>query len=196
MNGLIRKIHIYAGLLTFTQLLIYGLAGVISTFQPSLERSKTPYATRYEAFTAPASASDKEVAERYFQHLKLPLTRPVPGWFIKRTAENNLLLDFYNINGIYRVVVLEKEGRLRIENIRNNGWLFLEDIHASTLGDGEAPRIMRLWAVWNEIGLWSLLGFCISGAWLWLSSRPRFAWAWAALGCGFFALVSLWEAFR
>lgn len=193
---MVRKIHIYAGLLTFAQLLIYGVAGLVATFQPSLERPKNPHLTRYEPFQAPASATDKQVAERVFQQLKLPLTRPVPDWFLRKTADNHLLLDFYNINGIYRVVVLEDQGRLRIESIRNSGWLFLEDIHASTLGDGEAPALVRLWAIWNEAAMWSLLLFCVSGVWLWLISRSRFLWAWIMLAAGLAWLAALWKVFR
>ena len=71
------------------------------------------------------------------------LARPIPDWFLRRTPDHHLLLDFYNINGIVRVVVLEDEGKLRIEDIRNSAGLFLEDIHAATLGDDEAPGLVR-----------------------------------------------------
>ena len=123
LTRLIRKVHIYAGLLTFSQLLIYGIAGIVATLQPSRERPKEAVSTRYVPFTVPAAATDKQVAAQIYQQLNLPLTRPIPDWFLRRTPDNHLLLDFYNINGIYRVVVLENEGRLRIENILNStGW--------------------------------------------------------------------------
>jgi hypothetical protein len=193
---LIRKIHIYAGLLTFTQLLIYGIAGLIATFQVSQERPKIAHETRYVPFAVPASATDKEVADKVYAELKLPLTRPMPGWFLRRTSDHHLLLDFYHINGIYRVVVFENERRLRVESISNDGWLFLEDIHASTPGDGEAPALIRWWAIWNELGMWCLLGFCVTGVWLWLASRPRFVWAWSALVVGSMMLAGMWGRFR
>lgn len=196
LSRLIRKLHIYAGLLVFAQLLVYGLAGLVATLQPSLERPKSPRLTTYIPFTAPASATDKQVAAVVYRQLGLPMTRPVPDWFLRRTPDNHLLLDFYNINGIYRVIVLEGEHRLRLENIRNNTWLFLEDIHASTTGDGEAPALVRLWAMWNELGMWLLLWFCVSGVWLWLASRPRFVWAWAAVAAGTVFLTALWRLFR
>jgi hypothetical protein len=75
-------------------------------------------------------------------------------------------------------------------------WLFLEDIHASTPGDGEAPLLVRIWAEWNEAGMWLLLGFAVSGAWLWLTSRPRFLWAWMLLAAGSAALAIFWQVFR
>ena len=64
----------------------------------------------------------------------------MPDWFLRRTPENHLLLDFYNVNGIYRVIVLEQEKRLRVEEIRNSIWLFLEDIHAATPTTARLPR--------------------------------------------------------
>jgi hypothetical protein len=196
LTRLIRKVHIYAGLLTFSQLLIYGIAGIVATLQPSRERPKEPRSTHYVSFSVPAAATDKEVAAQVYQELKLPLTRPMPDWFLRHTADNHLLLDFYNINGIYRVVVLENEGRLRIEHIRNSTGIFLEDIHAATTGDEAAPGLIRAWGMWNELGLWSLLGFCASGSWLWLATRPRDPWAWFALTAGVLSFAALWRIFR
>ena len=196
MNNLIRKIHIYAGLLVFTQLIVYGIAGLVATFQHGLARPQVPLFTRYVPFTTPPSATDKQVAALVYASLNLPLTRPVPDWFLRHTPDHHLLLDFYNINGIYRVVVLEDERRLRIENIRKSNWLFLGDIHASTPGDKEAPRLIHVWAWWNEAAMWTLIGFTLSGVWLWLSSRPRFYWAWTALAGGTVVLALLWRMFR
>lgn len=196
MRQLVLKLHIYAGLLTFLQLMIYGVAGLVPAFQHGLERAKTPRAVRYVPFDVPASATDKQVADEIFRTLALPLSRPMPAWFLRRTADNDLLLDFYNINGIWRVVVLEREHRLRIEEIRNSVWLFLGDIHAAAGGDSEAPRIVRIWSVYNAFAMWCLLGFCMSGLYLWLSADARTWWPWACLSAGTGALIALWIAFR
>jgi hypothetical protein len=196
LTRVIRKIHIYAGLLTFSQLLLYGIAGVVATLHSTAERPKQLHSVQYVPFTPPASASDKETAQQVYRQLNYPLTRPIPDWFLRHTPDNHLLLDFYNINGIYRVVVLEEENRLRVEHIRNSNWLFLEDIHAATIGDAEAPALIRAWAVWNEAGLWALLGFCVSGVWLWISTRPRFVWAWVGLGFGVASFAAMWKIFR
>ena len=105
----------------------------------------------------------------------------MPDWFLRRTPDNDLLLDFYNINGIWRVVVLEREQRLRIDEIRNSTGLFLADVHAMTSGDDEAPGRVRAWAIYNELAMWSLLGFCGSGVYLWLTASARSVWAWASV---------------
>lgn len=192
----ILQLHIYAGLLTFGQLMIYGVAGLAAAFQPGLERPKTAHAIRYVPFTPAPSATDQDVAAAVYATLTPPLARPMPDWFLRRTADNDLLLDFYNINGIWRVVVLERERRLRIEEIHNSTWLFLSDVHAATTGDDEAPRIVRAWALYNELAMWCLLAFCGSGLYLWLSARTRGGWAWACLGVGTVTLSAFWLSFR
>ena len=110
--------------------------------------------------------------------------------------DNDLLLDFYNINGIWRVVVLERENRLRIEEIRNSTGLFLADVHGMTPGDAEAPSLVRAWAFYNEFAMWCLLAFCLSGGYLWLSAATRATWAWVSLGGGTLTFAALWMTFR
>jgi uncharacterized iron-regulated membrane protein len=91
VRNLVIKLHIYAGLLTFAQLVIYGIAGLTATFQPGPERPKDPHAVRHIPFTVPASATDKQVADEVYRTLQLPLSRPMPNWFLQRTPENDLL---------------------------------------------------------------------------------------------------------
>ena len=196
MRNLVLKLHIYAGLLTFTQLMIYGFAGLVATVQAAAERPKVAHTIRHVTFAPPPSASDKEVADAVYRELNLPLTRPMPLFAIRRNAANDLQLDFYNINGIYRVVVLERENRLRVEEIRNSLAIFLEDMHAVTIGDAQAPRLIRVWAFYNEFAMWCLLAFVVSGAYLWLSAQPRTWWAWGSLAAGCVSLAAFWTAFR
>lgn len=196
MTSLIRRLHIYAGLLSFSHLIVYGIAGLAATAQSQLERPKIPRSVHYVPFTPPPSATDKQVAAEVYRALRLPLARPIPDWFLRRTPENDLLLDFYNMNGIRRVVVLEKENRLRIEEIHNSLSLFLEDVHAATPADKEAPALVRLWALWNEFAMWCLIGFCVSGVYLWLATRPRFYWAYCACAAGAAAFAVLYVLIR
>ena len=196
MRNLVLKLHIYAGLLTFTQLLLYGIAGLVATAQTAAERPKVPHTIRYVPFKVTPSATDKQVADDVYRALQLPLTRPMPDWFLRRTPENDLLLDFYNINGIWRVVVLERENRLRIDEIRNSLGIFLGDAHAATTGDDEAPPLVRAWAFYNEFAMWCLLPFCCSGVYLWLTAQARSSWAWASLATGTASFAALWMTFR
>ena len=181
---MIQRLHIYLGLLCFTHFVVYGIAGLAAAAQTSLERPKQPQSTNYVPFQVPPNLTDKQVADVVFHRFNLPFTRPMPDWYLRRTPENDLLLDFVNINGIYRVIVLEKEQRLRIEEIRNNTGLFLEDMHATTRGDAANLTLLKLWGFYNEFAMWSLIAMAVSGAYLWLASRPRLRWAQACLAAG------------
>src|SRR6185295_15120884 len=50
MRNLVIKLHIYAGLLTFTQLTLYGIAGLVATAQRGAERPKVAHTIRYVPF--------------------------------------------------------------------------------------------------------------------------------------------------
>jgi hypothetical protein len=189
------KLHIYAGLLVFAQLVVYGLAGLAATVEER-PRPKTIRSSRQVAYTPPASKTDKEVADDVYRTLALPLTRPMPLFAIKRNEQNDLLLDFYNINGIHRVTVLERERALRIDEVHNRLGTFFNDLHTVTLNDGEAPRLVRVWGYYNMFAMWCLLGFCGSGIYLWLTAPARSWWAWGCLGAGSLTMALLWAAFR
>jgi len=195
MRNLVLKLHIYAGLLTFAQILIYGIAGLAATVEER-PRPKIVQSSREVAYTPPASKTDKEVADDIYRTLSLPLTRPMPLFAIKRNDRNDLLLDFYNINGIHRVTVLEREGRLRIDEVHNKPATFVNDMHTVTLNDPEAPRIVRVWGYYNTFAMWCLLGFCVSGVYLWLTAHVRSLWAWGCLAAGTATIATLWIAFR
>ena len=189
---MLKQLHIYLGLLCFSHLIVYGIAGLTASVRPGLERPKVAQSARYEPFSAPSNLTDKQVADLIYNQLKLPFTRPMPDWYLQRTASNDLLLDFVNINGIYRVAVLEKEQRLRIEEIRNSAWLFLEDMHAGTTRSAEQMKLLRAWGIYNEFAMWSLIAMSILGGYLWLSSRPGLRWAQACLAASGLASLALY----
>jgi len=174
MTALIKKVHMYIGLLNFCNILVFGIAGLAATFHWGQER-KLAFTSpiRYEGFTAPAGLTDKQIADQIFEKLRFPLTGEVPKWAIHRDADGNLPLDFYSVSGVHRVFYLPKENRLRIEDTRNSLWFFLDEMHAVTHLDQEDWR-MQWWAYYNNFAIWSLIAMALSGTYLWLASRPRF----------------------
>lgn len=192
MNQIVKKLHIYLGLLNFANLLVFGIAGLTATFQAAPESRQRPEpAVRYEAFTPPATVADKEVAVLVYQKLNFPLAAPPQPWSFRRNHENNLTVDFYTANGLYRVVVLERENRVRIETTRNSLWQYLNNLHATTIRERTGDPRTRLWSYYIEFAIWSLIAMTLSGICLWLSSRPRhrLALACLVLGSGSFAFL-------
>ncbi len=174
MHELLKKILARLGLLSFTILLVYGITGLSVTMLPAPEaRPRRQAAAEIVDFRVPPNLTDKQVADRVWEALKLPLTNPAPEWSLRRDAANNLTIGFYTPNGPARVTVLEREGRLRLVRERAPWPAFLNNLHAGTLRDLPVDWRMRAWVAYNEFAIFALILMSLSGVYLWLSSRPR-----------------------
>ncbi len=192
MRTLIRKLHMYAGLFSFTALMVYGVAGLDGTASPppGQPEAEAP-AIEFLPFNPAGAAGDKAAADAVYELLKPPLAGPIPDWAIHRNGANDLELDFYSPNGMTRATVLEKEGRLRIERRRVRVWGFLNNIHGMTPGEYQKDIRLKLWTWYNEAAMWSLTGMVLSGVYLWLASRPGWRAAQLTFAVGSAALVVL-----
>src|SRR5690242_10074372 len=110
MTSLIQKLHMYIGLLNFSDLIVFGIAGLAATFHAGPERKPAWEAVRYENFThAPARATNR-LRTRCLNNF---IFQPIPNWAIHRDA-GNLPLDFYSVNGVSKLTYLWREYRLRL----------------------------------------------------------------------------------
>jgi hypothetical protein len=189
---LIKKIHIYAGLLTLVNLTVYGIVG-LSAIYLLRPHSETPIVS-YQSFTVPPNLTDRQVAELVCSQLRLSLATPVNSFAIQHDAANNLLLDLRHANGGHKVTVLEKEGRIRVEAARNSLWLYLYTLHETTAAFHSNDWRMQFWADYNELAMWSLLLMIASGFAMFLASRTRSRLAQMSLaaGCCVFAALYFW----
>src|ERR1022692_1423090 len=115
---LIKKIHTYAGLLTFVNLAVYGIVGLSALYL--LHPHPEPPVVSFQNFTVDPNRTDRQVAELICTQLNLSLATPVNSFAIQHDAANNLFLDFRHANGRHQVTVLENDGRIRIEVSRNS----------------------------------------------------------------------------
>lgn len=187
MRRLVKKIHTYAGLVSFTAFIVYGIAGVRATF--SIAQPARPAGVREVEFVAPDGMTDEELADHVGRTLDLPLTGEPYG--VRRDAAQHLQMTFYTPNGPRRVTVLENEHLVRIASDHPRLLSFLSNLHSTTTGNA-APRFLtRAWAWYNEIAIWSLILMSVSGMYLWLASRPghRLAQISFAAGSGAFVVL-------
>ena len=192
MYALFRKVHMYAGLLNLSILLIFGVAGLWATFEPAPEQRKRPDPlVEFRDFAVPPGLDDKAAARQVYEFLKLPLVAPVPDFAVKRDSNNDLALDFYSANGPRHAVVVEKENRIRLETRRNTFANYLNGLHTTTINSRSPDWRIRCWTYYNEFSIWSLIGMSLSGVYLWLASRPRYRPARYvfALGSGAFIVL-------
>ncbi len=197
MNKLIRKIHIYLGLLNLSFVLIFGITGVVATLRYTPYQLPHPVQPpRLETYDVRPGLTDKEVADDIYARLKIPLTSPPEKWAIGRDHQNDLVINFYTVNGPYRVTLLEKEHRLKVERVQESIWLYVDNLHGLTIRQPGNDLLLRMWAYYNEFSIWSLLGMALSGAYLGLTSRPGYKLARYALTSGAVAFLVIYTAAR
>jgi hypothetical protein len=172
MRALIKKIHMYIGLLNFSNLIVFGIAGLAPTFQTGPERKIYAEPARYESFVPAPESSDEQIANAVFARFHFPFTDPIPKWALHRDVQGDLPLEFWSVNKVYKVLYAPKENRLRIEITQSSLPFFIDDLHTVTSLDQRDWR-MRAWAWYNHFAIWSLMAMAISGVYLWLASRPR-----------------------
>jgi len=196
LRDLVRRFHIYIALLNLTVLLLLGVVGVVAGFEGA--SVDVPGPSLFVPYNAPAGATDRQVARQVYELLKPSLASPVPDYALSRDAAHRLQLDFYSPNGVTRVIVLESERRLRITQSRAGLGRFLVNLHSATMEESTTSwdwRI-RLWTVFTEISIWSLLGLVASGLLQWLLSRPAMLLAQISLLAGALLVLSFYLAFR
>jgi hypothetical protein len=169
---LLRRIHMYLGLMSWSSLLVFGIAGLTGTFRSGPEAPTRDKAVRFESFTVPANLTDKQVAHLVWNTLQIPLTAPEHVFGIQRDGENNLNFSIYSENGVSGVTVLEKENRLRIETERSSIWEYFDNLHGTTVNTPVTDWRIRLWTYYIEFSIWTLLAMALGGLCLWLMSRP------------------------
>lgn len=188
MTRWIKKIHMYLGLVNLSIVLVFGIAGLLATLrnQPGGLRPRT--GLRFENYKIPESLTgDREVAEAVRARLNIPAV----GMNVQRDKENNLRCAFYTHNGPYFVTAFEKESRLEIAVHRSGMGSFFDNLHATASRNAKDWRV-QLWAVYNEISIWSLIAMAVSGVYLWLASRPGLRWAQVSFATGSLAFLALY----
>ena len=182
MNTWIKKIHMYTGLLNFTILCVFGIAGLVVTADaPDIFHSATLPVVATLPFRAPGSASDQQVGELIRSRLQ-PAHAGKPN--IHRDAQHQLVADFYSVNGLVRATLLDAEGQLRVETRRNSIWRFFDNAHATTIQESAYDWAPIAWSWYIELSIWSLMLMALSGMWLGLASRWPFWWTKASLAAG------------
>jgi hypothetical protein len=182
----LKRLHILVGLFNLTALAVFALVGITETF-PNRERHAE---SRLVDFEAPSGLDDQQVAERLVSALQLPLIGPVRG--VHRNDRHVVEFEFYTTNGPGKAAVLEADRKARIDGTRLSFGRFMVEAHAASLRDAAPVLLMRLWAVYVDCSIFSLLFMATTGPWLWLASRPSLWWARALFAAGGGVFVVLW----
>jgi hypothetical protein len=198
MFVLLRKIHMYIGLLSWSIMLVMGIAGVDAVVSSMLKVTGTAPRSTMVDFAAPSNLSDAQLAEAVGRQIHIPLTRPDEYNSLHRDDANNLSFNYWTLpRGSVQVTVLEAQRKVQMVEENPNLWLYLNNLHTTTMeGQSNADWHIRYWSYYTEVGIWALLALAISGVWQWLASRPGLRWAQTALVLAGASFVLLYAVTR
>ena len=191
-----KKIHMYAGLLSFMALVVWGVTGIQAVFLPGPgEWQPPPISSQKEfPFEGAGNLDDKTLAKAVFQGAALTM---VGGYYnVHRDDAGNLAFLAYSANGQRELTYLEKERRVRVV-FRDSGLGdFLSNMHAGHSRRGAPDTSSRLWGYYNEFSTWAFLFMVLSGIYMWVATRPGMRWALILSGITIVATVLLWVTTR
>ncbi len=191
-----RKLHNYAGLLTFTALIVWGVTGIHAIFLPSpgnwipeavTEEREVPY-------EAPGDLDDKALSLAVFEASGVTMSLPPPQHH--RDADHNLAFSVYTPSGRRDLTYLEAERKIRVEVRQSGAVSFLANMHAGSSRRGPPELSARVWGYYNEFANWAFGFMTLTGMYLWLATRPRLMWAWITCGAAAALCTALWIATR
>ncbi len=188
----IKKIHTYAGLLSFTAFVVWGITGIYAILLPPPGGQGAPEVSeqRQIAFAAPGNLDDPALARLILEVAEIPMaTSPVN---VHRDENHKLAFVVYTVNGRWDATYMDQEERILVEARRNDLWGFLSSMHAGHPRRGSPDLPARLWGFYNEFSTWAFLFMSLSGAYLWLATRPALPWAQVLAGSAAAFFVILW----
>jgi hypothetical protein len=189
---LLKKVHIYLGLLNFTIILIFGIAGLTASLDNSFP-GDPPAVVTERPFRMPTGLRDIQIGDLVYQTLRPPFVSP-RLYPVFRNNKQELIVDFYSVSGMQHITVLPSANKLRIESHRKSFWQYMNRLHATTGKPSDLK--LRLWTYYVEFSIWSLLAMVSTGLYLWLASRRKFRWAGYSFAAGTALVVVLWTALR
>jgi hypothetical protein len=191
-----KKIHMYAGLLSFTALFVWGITGIYAVFLPRPGEWQPPPVSGQKdfAFEGGGNLDDKKLAKAIYEAANLAMQG---GYYnVHRDEAGHLAFTAYAANGERNVTYLEEQRRVRVvfRDVDLGG--FLSAMHASHSRRGPPDVPARLWAFYNEFSTWAFLFMVLSGIYMWVATRPGMRWALILSGATTTATVLLWIAAR
>ena len=161
MYDWMKKIHMYAGLLSFMAFVVWGVTGIQAVFLPGPgEWQPPPISNQKEfPFEGAGNLDDKTLAKAVFQAAALAM---VGGYYdVHRDDAGNLAFLAYSANGQRELTYLEKERRVRVV-FRDSGLGdFLSNMHTGAEAHRNLLRVCGVTTTNSRPGLFS--SWCCRG---------------------------------
>ncbi len=172
-----KKIHMYAGLISFMAFVVWGITGIHAVFLPPPGGYSPPQVSSEKEFPfdGPGDLDDKQLAKRIFDAADLQMAG---GYYnVHRNENGNLTFNSYTANGPRDLTYIEDAKRVRIAFRTNDLGDFLSSMHTAHSRRGAPDLSSRLWGFFNEFSTWAFLFMTVSGVYMWIATRPKLPWA-------------------
>jgi hypothetical protein len=174
IKTLVIKIHSYLGLLCMPYLLIFGLSSL--TFNH-----------HFEAFEVEGREGDNELLKIDIPAIDDNLTLAnaindscsVFGWYLPWSARRDSLQFFYETvktGRKYNTKVDFESGEIKINSRRNSISHLLKGLHGLGEEIPNAPLCVNVWQYYQDLSVYSLMFWLLSGIWLWIQKRIDRRW--------------------
>ena len=179
MRSLLLKIHLYAGLLCSSYLVIFGLSSLNYN-----HHFGEPGDTRLPSWERAMQVTDREDTRALSNEVTeaLGLIGWTIPWRTHRDDDGNLHFDISRPGRKHTVHVYFDEGRVEVEPTRTGIWSIVNSLHA--LMRLPYSPFMSLWGVYTELCTWVVLFSAGTGVYLWTRRRRERLIGWAILAAG------------
>lgn len=196
MYDWMKKIHMYAGLLSFMAFVVWGVTGIQAVFLPAPGQWQPPPISSQKEFQfeGGGAVEDKKLAKAIYEAANLTMRG---GYYnIRRDEAGHLAFTAFSWNGLRDLTYLEEQRSVRVE-FRDAGLGdFLSSMHTGHSRRGPPDLQARLWGYYNEFSTWAFLFMVLSGIYLWVATRPGMRWALVLSGATTALTALLWVATR
>ena len=189
-------IHLHAGLLCSSYLLLYGISALDFNHEFISDDVNNGTTTWTRTLILPDLRDDSQLAEHVRDELGLsgwPLS-----WTISSDENGNLRYDMAQPAKFYTIHVTRATALVTVEETRRGLWHAIRGLHGLSAHIPGMPVLSRMWTMFTEITNWVVLFSACSGVYLWLSRREDRLAGWSiligagVLSIGFMAYLWLW----
>lgn len=178
MRSLLLKVHIYAGLICSSYLLIFGISSL--NYNHNFGKASIESVTWERSLKLVDMENNMALSKAVRDALGL-IGWPLPSE-THRDDQGNLHFGLYRPGKKYTIRVLFDENRVRVEETRKGFWEVFDSLHAKM--GVPSSRFMSLWGVYTELCTWVILFSTVSGVYLWTRRRSERLTGWILLAGG------------
>ncbi|MFC1614471.1 hypothetical protein ACFL5K_04170 [Gemmatimonadota bacterium] len=178
MQKTLFRIHLYAGLFCAGYMIIFGFSSLQFNHKFAFVDSEGETVSWERPIEVENNGDDLLYAQNIRD--KLGLMGWTPSWEFKRDSENgDFNFTLVRPGKQYQIKLVQQSNLAQVEQTRQGFWKTLVSLHA--LGVFPNAGFSRLWPIYTEICVWTVLFAAASGVYFWQKRRVERVVGWVML---------------